>query len=432
MDKYVSDSGVEHDVSFDFDADRFGNIEMTTTLMMLKESGRSQILNTGVGGSVVSVPVYHDNRIYFGASDKNVYCVDLEGKEAWRFPTDGPVLATACIYDGVLYIGSLDGKVYALSADTGKELWRFRTNGKVLSSVSLDEETGHLIFGSEDGKLYVVSREGKRVWDFRTNGPITSTPAIDKDAIYFGSYDKNFYAIDRQGRVVWRFGTNNQIVCLNALHGDTICFGSFDHKLYALDRRDGRLLWTFKAGDSIYHTSIINDTVYFGSRDGCFYSVTLDGKLRWKFSTGEIVPAGPAVQGGVVYFGSGNNNFYAVDERTGRELWKFETNGPVFQRSVTLHDGVIYFGSWDCNVYAVTTKGRLVWKFPTSISTPSRIDVETDTKAKTAEMVFSVEDDRKEKKKYQDESGGSYDLDVGQYGAMDRGYTGHKKKGYVE
>jgi outer membrane protein assembly factor BamB len=123
-----------------------------------------------------------------------------------------------------------------------------------------------------------------------------------------------------------------------------------------------------------------------------------------------------------------------VDERTGRQVWKFETSGPVFQRSVTIHDNIIYFGSWDCNVYAITASNRkLVWKFPTSMSTPSSIEVEADTKAKTAEMVLSMEDGRKETNKYRGGEGGGagYGINMSQYGAMDKGYTGRKKRDYI-
>jgi outer membrane protein assembly factor BamB len=36
------------------------------------------------------------------------------GKERWRFTTQGKVTSSPFIYEGVLYIGSTDHKVYAL------------------------------------------------------------------------------------------------------------------------------------------------------------------------------------------------------------------------------------------------------------------------------------------------------------------------------
>jgi alcohol dehydrogenase (cytochrome c) len=36
-----------------------------------------------------------------------------------------------------------------------------------------------------------------------------------------------------------------------------------------------------------------------------------------------------ATAGGVVFGGSNEGNFYALDARTGRALWQFQTGGPI-------------------------------------------------------------------------------------------------------
>jgi outer membrane protein assembly factor BamB len=38
------------------------------------------------------------------------------GKERWRFKTQGMVASSGFIYEGMLYIGSTDHRVYALPA----------------------------------------------------------------------------------------------------------------------------------------------------------------------------------------------------------------------------------------------------------------------------------------------------------------------------
>ena len=43
----------------------------------------------------------------------------------------------------------------------------------------------------------------------------------------------------------------------------------------------------------------------------------------WKFNTGGMVTGTPIVSGGVVYAGSWDGNMYALNERTGAELWRF-------------------------------------------------------------------------------------------------------------
>ena len=60
---------------------------------------------------------------------------------------------------------------------------------------------------------------------------------------------------------------------------------------------------------------------------------------------------------GVVYVGSADGYLYAVGAESGRERWRFETDGPVFS-SPAVVDGVVYVGSGDGRLYAVGSASR--------------------------------------------------------------------------
>jgi hypothetical protein len=49
-------------------------------------------------------------------------------------------------------------------------------------------------------------------------------------------------------------------------------------------------------------------------------------KMKWSFRTGGMVIGSPTVTGGVVYVGSDDGNFYAIDQGTGAQKWKFAAN----------------------------------------------------------------------------------------------------------
>ena len=54
--------------------------------------------------------------VVFGCHDGNVYGLDCAtGDEKWKFKTGGVVLSSPWIGDGVVYIASHDGFVYALN-----------------------------------------------------------------------------------------------------------------------------------------------------------------------------------------------------------------------------------------------------------------------------------------------------------------------------
>lgn len=70
--------------------------------------------------------VADDRSVYFGSSSSDqVYCLDLaSGKTRWTFFTDGPVRLAPSLSDGKLYFGADDGFVYCLDAATGMQVWK--------------------------------------------------------------------------------------------------------------------------------------------------------------------------------------------------------------------------------------------------------------------------------------------------------------------
>ena len=131
--------------------------------------------------------------MYFGSLDKHVYAVSLEeGRELWRFRARGAVTAPpgrgrgpavlrgvrrqllrpgrrlgrravevrgasgwywarALVVGGAVYAASLDGSVYALSADTGSLLWVMETDGPIIGSPAAVGD--FLVVASDDGRL---------------------------------------------------------------------------------------------------------------------------------------------------------------------------------------------------------------------------------------------------------------------------------------
>ena len=55
--------------------------------------------------------------VYFGAANNYVYCLDVSsGELKWRYRTRGPVVSSPAVEDGIVYVGSLDRKLYAIAS----------------------------------------------------------------------------------------------------------------------------------------------------------------------------------------------------------------------------------------------------------------------------------------------------------------------------
>ena len=97
--------------------------------------------------------------------------------------------------------------------------------------------------------------------------------------------------------------------------------------------------------------------------------------MRWKYQT-TSVPTDILRVGGNIYFGSFQDNWYALKLRTGELLWKFSTSTSNekcdFVKSPVADDSHLYLTGLDGIIYCLdAASGRVVWKqkLPSSPST---------------------------------------------------------------
>jgi len=238
-----------------------------------------------------------------------------------------------------------------------KVKWKFPTKGQVISSPAVANQTAYV--GSTDGNLYAVDLDsGAEKWKIETHVRITASPAVDGGVVYFGSYDGQFYAADAtSGQLKWKFQTaGERRFAGKHLHGS---------------QPEGE---SMPDPFDLYLSSpaVTGGVVYFGSGDGNMYALdAASGKLHWKFQTGDVVHASPAVVDGTVFIGSWDSYFYALDAATGKEKWRFKTgedpkihNQVGIQSSAVVVDGMVYFGCRDSNFYALDAhSGQQKWVF---------------------------------------------------------------------
>jgi len=85
--------------------------------------------------------------------------------------------------------------------------------------------------------------------------------------------------------------------------------------------------------------------------------------IKFRFVTGGAVRSTPAIANGLIYFGSGDGYFYAIDSKSGAERWRFKTGGAVHS-SPAVTASTAYFTSRDGDLYAVSAlTGKLLWKY---------------------------------------------------------------------
>ena len=126
-----------------------------------------------------------------------------------------------------------------------------------------------------------------------------------------------------------------------------------------------RRQWHKALKGGIYSTPVTDgNSLFIGDDIGCMYALNLrSGKTLWTFDTGMRIVGSPAVSDGVVVFGSANYNIYGLDAKTGKKLWHITTNQAVMG-AATIHEGVAYIGGGDGRMFAIDIHtGKVKWSF---------------------------------------------------------------------
>jgi outer membrane protein assembly factor BamB len=209
--------------------------------------------------------------------------------------------------------------------------------------------SGSLYLGGMDGKIYAVNpANGTIVWATELEplpaggwfsptsfAAIYSTPASDGKMVFAGSY---------------------------------LLTGSAEHgRIFGLNAENGTVVWTYPARGTLGATvigsiAVANGLVYAGATDHKIYALNAaTGEKKWEFTTGDQIWAGPVVQNGVVYAGSFDKTLYALDATTGLEKWHFETDGAIVA-PVLVFNNIVYVGSYNRHFYALdAANGSVKW-----------------------------------------------------------------------
>jgi len=112
---------------------------------------------------------------------------------------------------------------------------------------------------------------------------------------------------------------------------------------------------------------IIDGVIYFGSYDGNFYALDIEsGYMRWVFKAGQRINSIPCGDANNVYFGSDDGKLYAVSRRTGKLVWDYAT-GEEVQSQIMTYKNMIVFVTNSGAGYFLDTDGKLLFTIPNPV-----------------------------------------------------------------
>lgn len=304
---------------------------------------------------------------------------------------------TPAVADGTVFVPSL---LWAVDTDDGTIQWK--GDEELRASLSVGDETVYATTESHDESAQAVVSLDAATGDEQWRVPLR-TPQLYAGPGAVAVVDETVYAADRAGYVYalsaksdcWRSSLSTE-----AHNGTTVDAGTafvldLEANLYAFDTTTEEQLWKVSSvdghvGEFLYGPVATDGTVFVGHGESGSESWTLaafdaeSGSKQWSY-VAERGVGQPVVADGMVYFAGegidhGEPGVYALDAKTGEEVWTFardessvETYADVTDSAALLDDVLFVPTSAGLWAFDVETGDEKVI-FASSVSTVAAAD----------------------------------------------------------
>ena len=340
-------------------------------LYALKEEDGSLIWRTRVGSvekgsrKHFTVPLLVEGRMYVGGANKTFYCLDAaSGTILWEKALTDWIRSKPALTSEGLLVAGVDGKLWCLSK-TGKIKWSKRVSTHPIYA-DLVAAGDRVLVNDSDLWLRCISAKGDVLWkrsllnafenergeriftDVLSGGTYyQSKPTASQGRLYFGNPAGFLYCVDAEtGKENWKFEMGAAISVGPAIADGKVFAGQQggERFFYCVDAESGELVWKQTIpGGWVWGSAAVDDgLVYVPTVNG--YAVCLDadtGHIVWMYPTAKSVPAEPAIDGDLVYFGSWSRSLYAFNKKTGQIVWK-ENGIGLDSGTLIAYEGKIY------------------------------------------------------------------------------------------
>jgi outer membrane protein assembly factor BamB len=159
--------------------------------------------------NLYGMPVFYRDRLFvagggdnwWGKNEAWLKCIDATRTGdittnglIWSIPLEKHVLATAAVYDGLVFVPDCGRTFHCVDANTGKRQWTHEIKGEAWASPCVAD--GKVYLGTRSGNYYVfaAAREKKVLAELELGEPISATTTAANGVLYVATMSR-LYAI---------------------------------------------------------------------------------------------------------------------------------------------------------------------------------------------------------------------------------------------
>jgi outer membrane protein assembly factor BamB len=301
------------------------------------------------------------------------------------------------VANGVVYVGSRDNYLYAISASTGRAAWKSQV-GWVPTAPQV---VGQMVcVATNSGEFSAIhTSSGGVVWQARTTPAAFAQPwavnggtmilcldtgvlqaydvATGKQGATYGSQNQDYQAIGAAGGNLYAMDDTGTLHAFSAGTGTTlwntgvvtdggvpstglvvgggdIYTGTTSGTLYSIHAATGQVNWSYPAGNDLTSDPVAADgMVYITDTSGTLHAITATGgKRAWQHASAPGL-AGPAAAGGKVYVSTGSA-LQELDAKSGDAGWSYSPPDiGSFISTPAVAGGLVFIGCTDDSLYAL-------------------------------------------------------------------------------
>lgn len=307
--------------------------------LLWRHQMKRDISDVSVAGSVV----YADTSAEQNAP--TVYALNITtGAELWHYTANSISPGLLAVGDGNVYYMEVAGiginpneTMLALSAGDGHVLWHMHLNPTDgFASGTVAQANGVVFVATLHGAVYAVrASDGALLWQVarptgQDNPPFPVSPTVVNGIVYTAAQQHIYALRASDGKQVWQYADSSHggpIMMPYVVVNGVVYASDGNDLVFALHANDGSQLWQH-ANMSSQTLIVQNGQVHLFLGDAIAALSAGDGSLRWQRSVAHVVGGESWVQpevvaDGVVYTEAENSTVQAFRASDGTSLWHY-------------------------------------------------------------------------------------------------------------
>lgn len=344
------------------------------------------IKNVGSNIYMASPLIYKNNLIVASVDDNEsgkaeIVSMDaITGNIEWRYSVQASIRSSIAITSDLVFAQDVHGILYAIHAENGNLAWKKDLGISMIPPLNdgLVANNGIVYAGTGKSLFALKAATGEKIWrneDWGRGEGCTATLSLNRNTLIGHAHWGGLYANDAAtGKMLWgtEDGELRHRSCSPAMIGDVFYLISAE-SFFIMESKTGRILARKNLGYNVNVTStplVTNTEIIFGTSDKGIIALDRETLVeKWNFKSkpamiysspyvrnpAMTIETSPVLSGNTIFVGASDGTLYALDRKSGKQLWKHDTGAPIFA-TASISGNTLYIVDFAGNVYAFVGK----------------------------------------------------------------------------